>query len=117
MTYRIAVGTLDGKTITEHFGQCHQALIIDVSQETGETVEVETRSLVANPSCGAGHDENRIAAKAEALSDCHVILMAKVGGQSEKQLIHRGFTVLSHEGPLDAALTRIKKAYKSRVFS
>ena len=35
-TYRIAVGTLDGKEITEHFGQSKGFRIIEVDQSSDE---------------------------------------------------------------------------------
>ena len=116
MTYRIAVGTEDFIHVTEHFGRCRQAMILEVTQETGDVAAIETRSLPSSAGCGAGHDPVTVAAKIEALSDCRIILMAKIGGQSEKQLIHRGFIALQFEGRIDDALARIHRAYRARVF-
>ncbi len=116
MTYRIAAGTIDGIHVTEHFGRCRQVTILEASQETDGITAVETRLLPSSAGCGAGHDPAAIAAKLDALSDCHIILMAQIGSQSEKQLIHRGFIALTFDGLLDDALLRIRKAYRSRTF-
>lgn len=118
MDYRIAAGTDDGVYVTAHFGRCRQVMILDTSQETGEVKLVETRVLPegCGSGCGLGHDPQAIAGKIDALSDCRIILMARIGGQSEKQMIHRGFIALQYEGRLDDALKRISKAYRARVF-
>jgi hypothetical protein len=42
--------------------------------------------------------------------------MAKIGGQSEKQLVHAGHIALSYEGTIISALNRIVKSYKNRIF-
>ncbi|MDR1598456.1 MAG: hypothetical protein LBS11_01030 [Oscillospiraceae bacterium] len=119
MVYRIAVGTLDGLTVTEHFGQCGQAALWDIDQETGAVTEVGTRPLPSPQNGGrcGGHDARAMELKLAALADCHIALMARIGAQAEKQLIHRNIVPLQYEGGLDEALRRVRRAYERRVFA
>jgi predicted Fe-Mo cluster-binding NifX family protein len=123
MIYQVAVGTPDGVNVTEHFGRCSRAAILTISQETGAITPLTYRALPdgaaqgeAAAGCGGGHDHQAVAAKIDALADCQIVLMARIGGQAEKQLIHRGIIPLQYEGRLEDALARIQSAYRSRVF-
>ncbi|MDR2657670.1 MAG: hypothetical protein LBB86_07585 [Oscillospiraceae bacterium] len=119
MTYRIAIGTLDGIAVTEHFGRCTLAALWDIDQETDETIALGVRPLSPSSEngCGGGHDPQAVARKISALADCHVVMMAKIGSQAEKQLIHSNIVPLQYEGSLDEAMRRVRRAYSRRVFS
>ncbi|GHU80891.1 hypothetical protein FACS1894191_7100 [Clostridia bacterium] len=117
-TYRIAVGTSDGKYVDEHFGQAGRFVIMDITRETGDVSIVEER-LAPIPEgdggCG-GHNNALIAGKIGLLLDCQIVLVAKIGGKSEKFLLHNDIIPLQFEGDVESALERIKKAYKNRPF-
>lgn len=116
MTYRIAVGTVDGKNITEHFGQCRAFKILDISQEDGSVIYVEDRLTGHQEQCG-GHQDAKVLEKINALSDCQIVLVKQIGGQSEKLLIHYGIIPLQNQGSIEAALVKVKAFYKRQLFS
>lgn len=115
MVYKLAVGTVDGVNITEHFGKCKQFLIIEISQETSEILMKEFRFTEYSNTCGE-HDIKRIENKLSAIKDCHIVLVSKLGGHSEKLLIHHGIIPLISQGSIEDALYKIVKFYKKYIF-
>lgn len=116
MKYRIAVGTKDGKYVTEHFGQCGQFRILEIDQDSGEAVFVENRETPHNEQCG-DHRNEVIAEKIRKLKDCRIVLAKQIGGQSEKLLNHSGIAALQYGGPVEDALVKIKRFYKRQNFT
>ena len=115
MKYRVAIGTKDGKNITEHFGTCGHFQIVEINQENGEATVIEKRITAHLEQCG-NHLEDNIIEKIKALNDCHIILVKQIGGRSEKLLVHYGFISLTNSGPIDVALAKIIKFYKNQIF-
>jgi predicted Fe-Mo cluster-binding NifX family protein len=116
MTYKIAVGSSDGITIDQHFGSGTSFYIYEISQESDETLVTEHRVFEGGGDCGT-HDHNNIAGKIDALADCQLVLVAKIGGKAEKQLTLKHIVPLAFEGSIETALERVQKAYKRRVFA
>ncbi|MDR0859245.1 MAG: hypothetical protein LBN97_09475 [Oscillospiraceae bacterium] len=118
MTYKIAVGSGDGVVIDQHFGSGSSFYIYEISQETDETVVSEHRVFDGNGdiTCTGAHDHSNIAGKIDALADCQLVLVAKIGGKAEKQLTLRHIVPLTYEGTIADALVSIKRAYKKRKF-
>lgn len=121
MIYRIAVGTLDGIEITEHFGRCETAALWDINQDTNAVTPLGTRHLgEADESvmrgCGYGCNDDAVSRKIDALSDCQIVLMARIGGHAERQLIHRNIVPLQFDGLVRDALDKVKEFYRKRVF-
>ncbi|MDR3209490.1 MAG: hypothetical protein LBT36_02540 [Oscillospiraceae bacterium] len=116
MTYKIAVGTVDGVTVTEHFGRARAFFIYETDRETDETRLVEKRVFDADGELAEGGEaaHSHAAARLEAVSDCQLVLVAKIGYRSEKQLTLRGIVPLQNEGPLEPALARVRAIYKRR---
>jgi len=115
MKYRVAIGTSDGKNITEHFGTCGRFQIIEISQESDEAVLIENRITAHQEQCRSHLDDN-IIEKIKALNDCQIILIKQIGGKSEKLLIHYGFIPLTNSGSIDKATLKIIKFYKNQIF-
>lgn len=117
-TYRIAVGTLDGEKITEHFGNSKGFRIIEVDQETDEETALADIEVVHSEDCSHGHDQEMLEAKIEALLEWQVtaILVAKIGPGSERLVTKNGIEVLVSEGEVDKAMSRVKKYYKRHSF-
>lgn len=115
MKYRVAIGTSDGKNITDHFGTCGRFQIIEISQEKDEAVFIEDRITAHQDQCKSHLDDN-IIEKIKALNDCQIILVKQIGGKSEKLLIHYGFIPLVNSGTIEKALLKIKKFYKNQIF-
>jgi nitrogenase molybdenum-iron protein NifN len=116
MKYRVAVGTADGVRVTEHFGRGESFFIYEIDRDTDETVLVEKRLFGERGSECGDHDAEGAAAKIEALGDCQIVLVAKIGYRSEKQLTLGGIVPLQYEGELEDALARVRTVYKRRRF-
>ena len=95
--YRIAVGTVDGLNITEHFGRAKAFRIVEVNQDS---------------------DQEMLEAKIQALLDWNVtaVLIARVGPGSERMLTKNGIQVLVNEGSIKDAMVKIKQFYKRHTF-
>ncbi|WFR54774.1 NifB/NifX family molybdenum-iron cluster-binding protein [Anaerocolumna sp. AGMB13025] len=114
MVYRVAIGSRDGITITEHFGQCSRFYLADISQEEDTVTLVGERITDSNVSWG-NHQEERIREKIKALGDCQIVLVKQIGGQSEKLLNHYGIISLQYSGLIEEALNKVKKYYKNQI--
>ena len=117
-TYRIAVGTLDGLSITEHFGRSKGFRIIEIDSETDAEKLIADIEVVHSEDCSHGHDQEMLEAKIQALLDWKVtaILVAKIGPGSERLVTKNGIEVLVAEGEVEKAMVRIKKYYKRHSF-
>lgn len=115
-TYRIAVGTLDGLSITEHFGRSKGFRIIEIDSETDAEKLIADIEVVHSEDCSHGHDQAMLEEKIQALLDFNVtaILVAQIGPGSERIVTKNGIEVLIAEGDVQRAMERIKKYYKRR---
>jgi predicted Fe-Mo cluster-binding NifX family protein len=118
-TYRIAIGTLDGKEITEHFGRAAGFRIIEINQETDEEKALADIEVVHSTDCSKGHDEEMLRSKLQALLDWDVIaiLVRQIGPGSERLVTKNQIEVLTAEGDVEEALVKVKKFYKKRHFT
>jgi nitrogen fixation protein NifX len=115
MKYRIAVGTSDKIHITEHFGKCRQFHILEIDQDTEEFSFLGERTCLSGDECGA-HQDDLIREKIHTIKDCQIVLVNKIGGQSEKLLNHNNIIALQYQGTLEEALAKILKFYKKYKF-
>lgn len=94
MNTRVAFASTDGQTVNEHFGHAKYWEIYDI----GEDIEyVDSRMVQASCSC---HDPKVFEAMLDALSDCEVLLVAKIGGGAAQFLISKGKRVFEAAGDL-----------------
>jgi predicted Fe-Mo cluster-binding NifX family protein len=116
MAYRIAVGTLDGKEITEHFGRARGFRIFEVSPDTGEEVALVDIEVTAAEG-DAGHNQKLLEEKIQALLDWKVtaILVKQIGPKAERMVIKNGIQVLCSDGSVTAAMEQVKRFYKKTV--
>lgn len=115
MKYRVAIGTGDGINITEHFGQCQRFSIVDIDQATDEIESIGYRETEFSEQCG-DHQQEKINKKIAALQDCQIVLVNRIGRQSEKLLVHNGISPLQFQGSIDDSLKKITKFYKNYQF-
>ena len=117
-TYRIAVGTVDGRNVTEHFGRSRQFRVIEVNQETGEEKALADIEVLHSEDCSHGHDQQMLEAKFRALLDWDVtaILVTQIGPGSERLVTKNGIEVLVADGEIAVAMERVKKYYKRHHF-
>lgn len=113
-TYRIAVGTLDGVNITEHFGRAKGFRIIEIDRETDEEKALADIEVVHSEDCSRGHDQEMLEAKIQALLDWQVtaVLVARIGPGSERMLSKNSIQILVNDGNVETALQRVKKFFK-----
>lgn len=78
---KIAFTTSNGETIDQHFGQCHSFHIWEVGPDQA--------SLLETVSVGehGGDEEDRIAARAQLLSDCAIVYTMQIGGPAAAKLV------------------------------
>lgn len=111
MIYKIAAASCDGKVVTDHFGGCERFLLINVDSEK-KSYEFEGFRSVTPPCSGGEHSENGLLKAADALSDCRIVLVGKIGPPAEFALKSKGIDVLEYHGLIEDALRRIIQYYK-----
>jgi nitrogen fixation protein NifB len=105
-SYRIAVGTGDGSSITEHFGQCAEWSVIEVSNDRGYFLEKRRAFPILD-----GHDDESIAKAIESLKDCRAVLVRKIGPVIERRLLRSGISVFESSGPIWNAVDKLIQYY------
>jgi nitrogen fixation protein NifX len=78
---KIAFTTSTGETIDQHFGQCQSFHIWEVGPD--EASFLETVSVGEH----GGDEEDRIAARAQLLSDCAIVYTMQIGGPAAAKLV------------------------------
>ncbi len=116
MRYRIAIGSSDKINVTEHFGGSRQFIIMEIDQDKDEIHYIENRPCISNGQCG-DHQEELLREKIRVISDCQIVLVKKIGGQSEKILKHHNIIALQYQGTIEAALSKIISFYKKYIFT
>ncbi|MBR0599478.1 NifB/NifX family molybdenum-iron cluster-binding protein [Sinanaerobacter chloroacetimidivorans] len=90
MSYRVAVASLDGIEVNQHFGRANEFLIYDIQDET--YAFLETRRTA--PSCyNHTHTETRFDRVITLLSDCDAIFVSQIGEGAAAYLIQKGVRV------------------------
>lgn len=118
MAYRIAIGTVDGVEVTEHFGRGKGFQIVEINQQTDEVKNLGNIEVVYSENCSKGHDENLIQQKIQSFLDWNVaaILVKQIGPKSERLVTKNGIEILVFTGKVEEALEKVKKFYKRRSF-
>lgn len=105
MSYRIAVASLDGVTINQHFGRSGSFRIYEVNDD-GVYRYLEERS--GTPPCGHGkHEEDALQAAVESISDCLVVLVSRIGPGAQQALLRKGIISYAIYAPIEKALHRL----------
>lgn len=115
MKYRVAIGTNDKQNVTEHFGGSRQFTVVEIDQEKDSILQIGDRICPFASQCG-GHQEELIREKIQMISDCQIVLVNKIGGQSEKRLNQQNMIALQYQGSIESALSQIMKFYKKYIF-
>lgn len=78
---KIAFTTSTGETIDQHFGQCQIFHIWEVGPDEAAFLKAVS---AGEP---RGDEEDRIAARAELLSDCAIVYTMQIGGPAAAKLV------------------------------
>ncbi len=82
-TMKVAFTSSDGKTIDQHFGMAAEYCIWEVGPESAEPL---TR---VSPLITEGDEEDRTAARANAVSGCAIVCTVQIGGPAAAKLVAR----------------------------
>lgn len=80
---KIAFTSTTGEIIDQHFGQCRSFQIWEVGPQ-----EASFQETVSVGETG-GDEEDRIAARAQLLSDCAIVYTMQIGGPAAAKLVAR----------------------------
>ena len=80
---KIAFTSTTGEMIDQHFGQCQNFQIWEVGPQ-----EASFQETVSVGETG-GDEEDRIAARAQLLSDCAIVYTMQIGGPAAAKLVAR----------------------------
>jgi nitrogen fixation protein NifB len=103
---RIAVGTSNGVSITEHFGFATEFQIWDVAGAAPRLVE--TRQNV--PACGAKRRTNSVdlmQGSVDAVADCRAVVVARIGECALTRLLALGILAFEANDTVETALREI----------
>jgi len=101
MSYRVAVASSDGKFVNRHFGHAEQFLIYEIAEDNCNYVETRSNA----PLCGdQGHNDDQLAGIVKLISDCRVVLVAKIGPGALDGLQSQGIQAQVIPDFIDAAL-------------
>ena len=78
---RVAFTSSTGEIIDQHFGQCQSFQIWEIGPDSAE--QVTTLSGITTD----GDEEDRITARAAALSDCAIVYTMQIGGPAAAKLV------------------------------
>ncbi len=109
----IAVTSSDGIWVDTHFGKADRFLVFDVA-DTGESaLRYEVQAPRYCGGTGPGHDlmEQKLAAIAEGLGACRVVVTAMIGGPPKEAMEQLGIDIISLTGPVGDVLNEVVKLY------
>ena len=105
---RIAFTSSDGHVIDEHFGTSSGFSVWEVGPETA--------ACVGRASCTttAGDEEDRIAARANAIAGCAIVYTAGIGGPAAAKLVARRIHPMrADEGtPIAGVVSRLQEVLR-----
>ncbi|MDR1951972.1 MAG: hypothetical protein LBQ37_00460 [Elusimicrobiota bacterium] len=106
---KIAISSSDGNFVDIHFGKCLKWTIADFDPQTGNFSILQTRE--AQRLCsGGGHNENAVETIFETLSDCGIIITARMGIWIKQSAINRGIKVIEYVGEIKDCLEILRKS-------
>ncbi|GHT77183.1 hypothetical protein FACS1894130_00680 [Spirochaetia bacterium] len=109
MAWRVAIASIDGILITEHFGRSRFFYVVDI-QRDGTAVPVDRRDV--KPACGAGgHSDDGLDLVVSTLKDCAAVLVAKIGPGAQQLLQSRGILAIGGPAVAEEAYKKLSEYY------
>ena len=105
---RVAVASDDGQTIQQHFGRVSCFRVYEIDGAQVRLIEVRDNE----PACHSGRHEHfdaYLAETVELVSDCRVVLAARVGAVAQAHLARRNVVCLQVTGRIDTVLEQLAR--------
>jgi nitrogen fixation protein NifX len=105
---KVAFTSTTGEMIDQHFGQSTSFQVWEIGPE--EASYVETVSVGQH----GGDEEDRIAARANALADCAIVYTMQIGGPAAAKLVARKIHPMktNTEAPVAEVVARLQEVLK-----
>jgi nitrogen fixation protein NifX len=105
---KVAFTSSDGKIVDQHFGQAREYCIWEVGADTAEFL-----TKVA-PLMTDGDEEDRTAARADAVAECSIVYTVQIGGPAAAKLVARKIHPMKTgaEVPIGDAIARLQQVLK-----
>jgi len=103
---RVAFATINGQTITKHFGQVKSFVVVEIPDlEEQRRFVVTVDELPTHERCkGRGHDHD---AKLAQIADCDTVVAGGMGAPMAARVLAAGFNlILTSEKDIDKAIAR-----------
>lgn len=105
MRYRVAFASSDGKVVNQHFGRAVQFLIVEVNDEDFRVLE----SRKVEPLCSDfEHSEEKLLLTVQALSDCKIVFVQKIGFGALGALKQNGIEGIEAQGEINVILDQLR---------
>jgi nitrogen fixation protein NifX len=107
---KIAFTSSDGRIIDQHFGQASRFWIWEIGPETAEPVGAVTVGPTGSD------EEDRIAARASAISGCAVVYTQQIGGPAAARLVSRRIHPMKTQAevPVAEVVARLQEVLRNR---
>ena len=105
---KIAFTSSDGKIIDQHFGQARDYCVWEVDADAAEFLTKVT------PLITAGDEEDRTAARANAVAECSIVYTVQIGGPAAAKLVARKIHPMKTgtELPIADAIAKLQQVLK-----
>ncbi|MDR1482560.1 MAG: hypothetical protein LBI74_08040 [Synergistaceae bacterium] len=115
--YLAAIASSDMKNVDTHFGRCRVFTIAEIDPNDGTYRIIGQRDVSPPcPSCGTkGEPDDAINSVVEALSDCRLVIVSKIGRWPDSLLYERGIESVQYLGPIDRVLEHIVGRDRSKT--
>ncbi|MBP2646318.1 MAG: nifB: nitrogenase cofactor biosynthesis protein NifB [Firmicutes bacterium] len=105
---KVAVASMDGISVNEHFGRVKDFYVYEVS-ESGEYTLLDRRRVVREGGKNVPHTMEEIVL---LLTGVEAVLAAQIGPHAEQELRGNGIIALSVTGPIEKTLQMYGKRSK-----
>jgi nitrogen fixation protein NifX len=105
---KIAFTSSDGKIIDQHFGQAREYCVWEVGADAAEFLTKVT------PLMTEGDEEDRTAARANAVAECSIVYTVQIGGPAAAKLVARKIHPMKTgtELPIADAIAKLQQVLK-----
>ena len=105
---KIAFTSSDGKIIDQHFGQARDYCVWEVDADAAEFLTKVT------PLITEGDEEDRTAARANAVAECSIVYTVQIGGPAAAKLVARKIHQMKTgtELPIADAIAKLQQVLK-----